>query len=256
MPAAPKKKALGTILLSHGAFKNREQVLNRAEFLVGMGYQVILFDQRGCGLSSESPLSGGILESKDYSAAFQYLEGIHKATKPVVFFGFSMGAMSALRAATADTHPDAVIADSPLANLKSYISRRTMGGSFSALPGFLNRCLATYDQLTGLSIKEEDMDLIPVVRRMNEVPVLYITGWGDDLAHADEVRKLYEQTYSVHRRYLCISEAGHEETFTKFPEIYERYVRDFLTDLRNGFPKPEDDESMKVVQKKATRRIQ
>src|SRR5579885_1966031 len=49
MPAASKGKVLGTILLSHGAFHNREQVLGRAEFIMKEGYQVLLFDLGGGG---------------------------------------------------------------------------------------------------------------------------------------------------------------------------------------------------------------
>src|SRR5271170_2774714 len=41
MPPVGKKKPFGTVLLSHGFTKNREQVLNRAEFLVQTGYQVL-----------------------------------------------------------------------------------------------------------------------------------------------------------------------------------------------------------------------
>ncbi len=237
MPAAFKGKVLGTILLSHGAFHNREQVLGRAEFLVKEGYQVLLFDLRGCGLSGDSPLSGGVLEAGDFPAAEAYLEKTHRLQKPVLFFGFSLGAMGALRAAVQAPGADAVIADSPLANLASYVSRRTAGGVFAALPGFLGRCLAAYDRVTGLSLKESDLDLVPVVEKLRD-PVLYITGENDDLSKSDEVRLLFQHTASPHRRLAYMPEAGHEETFSKFPMIYERIVDEFLTDMRNGFPKP------------------
>ncbi|HEY5040150.1 MAG TPA: alpha/beta fold hydrolase, partial [bacterium] len=91
IPALGKKKAFGTVLLSHGFTKNREQVLDRAEFLVKSGYQVLLFDHRGHGLSGNSPISGGVLESRDYPAAVQFLKGKGRLQRPVVFFGFSLG---------------------------------------------------------------------------------------------------------------------------------------------------------------------
>src|SRR5258708_34730567 len=43
LPPDRNKKPLGTILMSHGIFKNREQVLSRAELLAAKGYQVLLF---------------------------------------------------------------------------------------------------------------------------------------------------------------------------------------------------------------------
>ncbi len=240
IPVPASQKPLGTVLLSHGVFKNREQVLSRAAFLFRLGYQTLLFDQRGEGLSGNSPVSGGLLEAGDYLAAEAYLDSRHALRKPVVFFGFSLGAISALRAAVKAPEVEAVIADSPLANIKSYVSRRTMGGTFSSMPGFLDRCLAAYDLITGLTLTPGDLDLMPVVGQLHETPVLYITGENDDLAKPEEVRKLFENTSSHHRRLVYIPEAGHEETYKKYPVIYEKVVTEFLTDLRNGFPKPDD----------------
>ncbi len=235
------KKPLGTVLLTHGVFKNREQVLTRAEFLVKNGYQVLLFDQRGNGLSSNSPTSGGVFESGDFLIWIPYLKDHKRLQKPLVFFGFSMGSMSALRAAVKEPEADAVIADSPLANLKSYVSRRTIGGRFSSMPGFLNRCLQAYDRLSGLSLTAVDLDMIPIVEQLHELPVLYITGEGDDLAKSDEVRILFEKTASHRRRLVYIPDAGHEETYSKFPIIYKKAVVDFLTDL-TAKPKKEETE--------------
>ena len=244
------KKILGTVLLSHGVFKNRDQVLSRAEFLVKKGYQVLLFDHRGNGLSGDSPVSGGYLESRDYLGAVSFLQSKKELHKPLVFFGFSLGAMSALRAAAQSPDVDAVIADSPLANIRSYVSRRTMGGAFAFLPGFLGRCLSEYDEATGLALTVEDMDLIPVVGQLQDKPVLYFTGEGDDLAKSEEVRQLFAKTPSHQKRLIYIQDAGHEETYVKSPIIYEKSVLGFLTDLRNGFPEPKDLAELEGKEKK------
>ncbi len=240
LPADKTKKPLGTILLTHGAFKNREQVFLRAFFLVKAGYQVLLFDQRGCGLSGDSPLSGGLLESKDFTAWALFVKKTQRLKKPLVDFGFSMGAMGALRDAVEDREVDGVVADSPLANLKSYVSRRTLGGRFSKFPGFLNRCLKAYDFLSGLNLTEGDLNMVPIVQQLREVPVIYITGEADDLAKSEEVRELFLKTSSHHRRLVYIPEAGHEETYDKYPIVYQKGVLEFLTALREGFPKTDD----------------
>jgi pimeloyl-ACP methyl ester carboxylesterase len=260
LPPAKGQGPRGTILMSHGIFKNREQVLTRAEFLSAKGYQVLLFDHRGNGLSGESPVSGGVLEARDYSAGVEYLRSKHWLNKPLIFFGFSMGAMSALRASIQDPKVDAVIADSPLPNVKAYVSRRTIGGSFTGLPGFLNACLREYDRLTGLSLSVKDLDLTGVVQQLHEKPVLYITGEKDDLARPAEVRNLFNATDSHHRRLVYIPDAGHDETYLKFPLIYEKAVTSFLSDMRAGFPQPTQEEMFKKVseqskaQKKKTAR--
>ncbi|HVM31728.1 MAG TPA: alpha/beta fold hydrolase [bacterium] len=239
LPSAKAGKPQGTVILSHGVFKNREQVLTRAEFLARAGYQVLLFDLRGCGESGDSPVSGGLLEARDYEAAYDYLGQTKRLREPVVFFGFSLGAIAALRAGQAEGDKiQAIIADSPLPNLKSYVSRRTAGGLFSACPGFLGRCLSDYNARTGLALSEKDLDLIPVVSAIDQTPVLYITGQKDDLARPEEVRKLFNATASHHRRLNYIPDAGHEQTYLLYPVVYERGVFEFLNDLKAGFPQP------------------
>ncbi len=235
-----KGKTQGTVILTHGVFKNRQQVMGRAAFLWKLGYQVLLFDLRGSGESGPSPVSGGLLESGDFLAAESFLDGRHLLKKPVVFFGFSLGAMCALRAAVNAPQVDAVIADSPLANIKSYVSRRTVGGVFTSLPGFLPAVLRDYNQLTGLSLTEGDLDLVPVVEQIKQTPVLYLSSPGDDLAKAAEVQLLFQKTLARHRRLAYLPEAGHEESFKKFPMIYEKMVKEFLADLKKGFPKSDD----------------
>jgi uncharacterized protein len=235
IPPTFGKKPLGTVVLSHGVFKNREQVLDRAELLAKSGYQVLMFDHRGCGESGESPVSGGVLEAADYRGAADHLRA-QGLTGPLVFFGFSMGSMSALRAAFQGVKVDAVIADSPLANLSCYVSRRTSGGVFSSLPGFLGRCLSEYARRTGLELDAKDLDLVPVVQGLPDLPVLYLTGEMDDLARSEEVRKLFENTRVKRKRLVYLPDAGHEEGFEKAPILYRRSVIGFLPDLRQDFP--------------------
>lgn len=241
MPAPGRSKPQGTLLMTHGAFHNRGQVLGRAAFLNRAGWQVLLFDARGHGLSSEAPLSGGIREADDFPAAVRFLEDGKKLQRPLIFFGFSMGAMSALRAARLGedgkgTLPEGIVADSPLANLRSFVSRGTMAGTFASLPGFLGRVLSAYDGLTGLDLQAKDLDLLPVVQGLDKVPVIYISGEKDDLALPEETRKLFERTAVHQKRLVFIPDAGHEQTYKSYPMIYERLVLDFLKDLKAGFP--------------------
>jgi alpha-beta hydrolase superfamily lysophospholipase len=251
MPAK-SHKPMGTVILSHGVFKNRGQVLSRAEFLVKAGYQVLLFDHRGEGQSGESPVSGGVLEAGDYLAAVSYLKASRHLVKPLAFLGFSLGAISAIRAAPQCSDVDAVIADSPLPNVRSYVSRRGMGGAFAELPGFFARCLTDYDQLTGLTLKPSDLNLEPIVRQFNEKPILYITGEADDLARSEEVRKLFNETQSNHRSLVYIPGAGHEQTYSLCPMIYEQAVKNFLIEVKEHFPEPDEKDFLKNVKLSAS----
>ncbi len=233
------RRPLGTVILTHGVFHNRDQILTRAVFLQEAGYQVLAMDLRGHGESGPAPLSGGLLESGDFRAAADFLRQKKWIQPPLVFFGFSLGAICALRAG-ADTPVDAVIADSPMPNVKSYISGRTLAAPFAFLPGLISRCIQAYDSVTGLHLGETDLDLMPVVRHIQAIPVLFFSGEKDDLVKSGEVQKLFDQCPAPHRRLVFIPEAGHEQTYTQYPVIYEKSVLDFLTDVREGFPKRVD----------------
>ncbi len=235
MPAK-ERMPRGTILLSHGVFKNREQVLARAEFLVRGGYQVLLFDHRGHGLSGGSAVSGGLLESEDFPAGVRFLKSRHLLEEPVVYFGFSLGAIAALRAGARGMDVQAVIADSPLPNLRAYVSRRTPAGPLVWMPGFLGLCLSAYDGATGLKLTAGDLDLVPVVKNLKGLPVLYLTGEDDDLARRQDVQRLFNQSASLHPWLVVLPQAGHEQTSSQDPVVYEKVVLDFLTQLKEGFP--------------------
>jgi pimeloyl-ACP methyl ester carboxylesterase len=225
------------VLLSHGIFHNREQVFSRAVFLARAGYRVLLFDLRGHGASTPAPLSGGLNEAKDFDAALRYLDGSGRVRKPVVLFGLSLSAMAALRAAAGGAQAGGVIADSPLMNGRSYVSRRTMGGFFMGWPRFFDLCLSAYNRKTGLLLRESDLDLMPVVRAL-DIPVLYLSGEKDDLARPADVQKLFSATRSPQKRLVFIPNAGHDQTYQKFRIGYERAVLEFLGNVRGGFPPP------------------
>jgi len=78
--------------------------------------------------------------------------------------------------------------------------------------------------------------MVPVVRNLHDLPVLFISGEKDDLAQPAEVRKLFEKAASHHRRIVYIPDAGHEQTFDQYPIIYTKAVLGLLADVRKGFP--------------------
>jgi len=244
--------AKGTILLSHGIHRNRDQVLARAAFLARAGWRVLLFDLRGHGESSAAALSGGVNEEKDYVAAFQYLKKTGKDKKPVVLYGVSLSAMAAMRAAAHGRIGEGVIADSPLPNVKNYVSLRTTGGRFLKLPGFLGVLLEVYNKKTGLFLTEKDLDLTFVAREL-KTPVLYLSGEKDDLVSPGEMGKLFQATRTANRRLIYIPEAKHDQTYEKYPIVYERAVLQFLDNVKNGFP--ESLARKKRLEAKATQGI-
>jgi pimeloyl-ACP methyl ester carboxylesterase len=245
--------ALGTVVMSHGVHKNREQVMDRAGFLSRGGYRVLLFDLRGHGASTPAPLTAGLREAEDYAAALRFLDTLPKQKGPRVLFGLSLSAMAAVRALAGGLKADALVADSPLPDAGAYLARRTAAGPFMGWPGFFERCLAEFNRRTGMSMTAKDMDLLPVVRGVR-VPVMVIAGEKDDLAPAREVQRMFNALGTPTRRLLYVPEAGHDETYRKFRIMYERAVLEFLRDVREGFPEPRSASRPAKVQRRPPKR--
>jgi len=125
-----------TVVLAHGYDANREEdgvpLLAVAHALYQMGANVLMFDFRGEGHSPGSLVSIGYYEQWDLLGAVQYAH--QRANTPVVVMGYSMGASTAILTAAHTRLVSAVIADSPFANLKTYLERHL--SVWTHLPSF------------------------------------------------------------------------------------------------------------------------
>src|ERR1035441_3124629 len=63
----------GVVILMHGVHANRLSLVARAEFLARAGYSVLLFDFQGHGESIAKTITFGFLESRDASAAVDFI---------------------------------------------------------------------------------------------------------------------------------------------------------------------------------------
>lgn len=130
-----------TILLVHGFKGSRAGMLPWAHFLYQAGYNVLLFDGRGCGQSDGWGIGLGATEPNDVIGAVRYLEGRADLTnKHYGALGISLGAGIVLQAAAREPALVAIVADSAWADERAQIDR--MG---SALIGPLALPLLPYE---------------------------------------------------------------------------------------------------------------
>lgn len=87
----------GAVLLLPGVRANRLSMLDRAEFLLGAGYSVLLIDFQASGESPGRKITFGYLESRDASAAVTELKTLAPG-QPVGVLGTSMGGAAVLLA--------------------------------------------------------------------------------------------------------------------------------------------------------------
>ena len=113
---ARRPEAPGTVVFSHGAWTNHREMESRAAALWERGFNVLLFDYRGCGESAGSVTTLGLREVDDLFGVIDFLAG-EAERAPIGVWGNSMGGAVALLAAVKCPHIDAVISDSAFAVL-------------------------------------------------------------------------------------------------------------------------------------------
>lgn len=119
-PAEPH----GTVLLFHGYSAARDSMLEEAYEFLQLGYAALLVDFRGCGSSDGTTTTLGYHEAEDVAAAVEQMQQ-HDLQRPLVLYGRSMGAAAVLRSiAVHHVRPDAVILESPFANMIGAIRNR------------------------------------------------------------------------------------------------------------------------------------
>jgi alpha-beta hydrolase superfamily lysophospholipase len=87
----------GAIVLMHGVHADRETLVARAEFLSREGYSALLFDFQAHGESPGKVITFGYLESRDATAAVNFMRQKLPAEK-LGIIGISMGGAAALLA--------------------------------------------------------------------------------------------------------------------------------------------------------------
>lgn len=112
-----------TIIMAHSYGKNRLefgiQTIDLVKSLMNKGYNVFTFDFRSSGKSGGEMSTLGYNEKDDLLAAINYVK--QQGSKHIVLLGFSTGASASILAAAESKYVDAVIADSPYSDLRSYL---------------------------------------------------------------------------------------------------------------------------------------
>lgn len=113
-----------TIILVHGFKGTRTGMLPWARFLFAAGYNVLLYDSRGCGESAGWGIGLGATEPLDIIGAVRYLAARPDLrVKRFGALGVSLGAGEVLLAAAREPSLVAVVADSPWADEHAQVDR-------------------------------------------------------------------------------------------------------------------------------------
>lgn len=218
-----------TIILVHGFKGSRVEMLSRAQFLYHAGYNVLLYDSRGCGESEGWGIALGAREPEDVIGAVRYLEQRSDlANKHFGALGISLGAGIVLLAAAREPALQAIVADSAWVNESPQINRMSHLFALPLLPyepalvdNLINAHLADARPLDAIShISPRAVMLIHSADDANTTTPL-----------AGE-QQLYEAAQSPKEQWIAPS-GGHTGAITAHTAEYEqRVLRFFATYIR------------------------
>ncbi|MDF2487665.1 MAG: alpha/beta hydrolase [Pseudomonas sp.] len=203
LPAKPGMEVKGTVLHLHGNGGNLAWHLGGSYWLPEQGYQVLMIDYRGYGLSEGTPSLPAVYQ--DIGAALDWLEqapGVQG--KPLVLLGQSLGGAMGIHYLAA--HPEqrrrftALVLDGVPASYRE-VGRFALGTSW-----------LTWPLQVPLSWLVPDGDsAIRSVERLDTPPKLFFHSIDDTLVPMASGIRLYQ--HAPPPRVLQLTRGGHVQTF-------------------------------------------
>ncbi|MFL6216150.1 MAG: alpha/beta hydrolase [Blastocatellia bacterium] len=232
----PSRDKHVTIIFSHGLFRSRRELLERAVDLWRLGYGALLYDARNHGDSGAARVTLGYDERLDAEAAVRYLRDEAHSSDKIVLFGISMGAMTALLAAAETPGVAAVISDSSYLNFKDTSDHHI--GLFFHVPAFpLANEVRALMEWRG-KFDGSKLDALDAVRRLGARPAMFIAAANDKRMPPDIAQTLYDAAPDQMRRLLVIDGPGseiHGHAYQADPQRYVNEIAAFLNAaLSNG----------------------
>jgi alpha-beta hydrolase superfamily lysophospholipase len=192
------------------------------------GYNVLVVDPRGHGLSDGKYNTVGFEESKDALAWARYIHDEHGA-EAVIFHGICIGAAAGMLAITDDACPEyirAIVTDGMFVNFACSMTNNLIQRkrNYPILLWCIDFWMKHY---TGHSMMTGPIDVIHKLDR----PLLMIQGVEDVASPAENGIKLYRKAGSTHKYFALMPKGGHSMLRYTDSRRYDTAIKDFLESL-------------------------
>ena len=196
------------VLYFHGICCNIDQHVDRAKRLANLGYEVLIFDYRGWGTSTDvAPSEPGLLA--DSRAALAWLVArTGREPARLVYYGRSFGSAVATQLA-ADTPPGALILESPFTSVRGFVDDSS---HLDLPPGF---------------VSEGTWDTEGRLRALEGVPLLLLHGLEDDFVRPEFSSRLYAIAHEP-KQLVLVEGADHDTIPHLLGDDYRRTLGAFL----------------------------
>jgi predicted MFS family arabinose efflux permease/pimeloyl-ACP methyl ester carboxylesterase len=213
-----------TVVMTHGLFRSRFELLERGVELARRGYGVLLYDLRRHGKSSGEFCSLGYTERKDVEAAFEFAKGRSNGGS-LALMGVSMGAAATLMAAAELPDVQAIVVESSFLSFSDTIYHHLELARIPKYP-FAPELVGLTSWRLGFA--PSSYDVRAAVARI-ERPILFIGG-GNDVRMPTEtvLEPLYAAASNPAKQKLVVEGASHGHAFDVDRERYMTTVLSFL----------------------------
>ena len=225
----PSKDKHTTIIYSHGLFRSRRELLDRAVKLWRKGYGALLYDARNHGSSGQARSTLGYCERLDADAAARFIRESAAPEDHLVMFGVSMGGTAGLLAAAENQGIEAVISDSSFLSFDDTVTHHVK--LFFHLPRFpIGNEIEFFIERRG-GFDGDKLNSLEAVKQIGQRPILFIAGRNDRRMPPEIARRLYESSSSPKRDLLIVEGEPtkiHGHAYAAAPELYLERVSTFL----------------------------
>lgn len=216
------------VIICHGYDSEGKNMACYAKRFYEIGYNVLLLDQRGYGLSKGNKTTMGVKEQIDVRTWIDTINDKYKP-KEIVLFGVSMGAATVMLASKniLPSNVTAIIEDCGYTTVYdefSYNLKRMF--HLPSIP-FLNIVGLITRFIDGWNMK--DGSCVEAVRN-SQIPILFIHGSADDFVPFYMHEELFNAA-NCKKQKLVVYGAGHAESHIIDSELYWNTISEFLENL-------------------------
>ena len=217
-----------SVVLAHGLFRSRRELLRRSAWLADRGCHALVLDLRRHGESGGERTSLGYFEALDVLAGARFLRREFPENR-LYLLGVSMGGAAAARAGAADPdNVDGVVLDSTFESVPAVVDRYAR--LLFRLPPFPAGDLTLVGLGVAAGFQPRDLDIRQLSAHLGAhgVPVLVIAGDADRRAPVAAQASVFRANAHPESRMIVVEKASHGRPCLVQPSRCEIAVAGFL----------------------------
>jgi alpha-beta hydrolase superfamily lysophospholipase len=212
----------GTIILFHGFGGEKSAMLDKAEILSQLGYNILLVDFMGSGGSEGNQTTIGYYEAEQVKTSFDYLT--QQGEQNIYLFGTSMGAAAIMKAVNDfEINPKGIIIECPFGSMYQTVCARfkTMNAPTFPMAGLLVFWGGLQNGFWAFGHNPTEYS------KNIHCPTLLLYGAKDEKVSKKEIDEIFTNLDDP-KKLVIYPDAGHENYLTKYKTEWTKDLKAFL----------------------------